>query len=218
MNSNNYQYLLFDWDGCLADTLSIWMESYLYVYNEIYHLNVNVSDVIAKSWGNWEKGAQNLGIKDYQKCMDLILERVLGDLPQVNLNPQVFETLQSLQEKVGLKMAVISSSKQNQVFPALKNLQIDHFFDVVLCEEDVQKTKPDPEIVYKSMKSLGAEVSNTLIIGDSSGDVLAGQKVGIDTVLYYPEINHRYYTKSKLQELHSSFFITDFSEILKLLN
>ncbi|MEK9179348.1 MAG: hypothetical protein AAB893_02665, partial [Patescibacteria group bacterium] len=65
---------LFDWDGCLADTLSVWMNSYIEVYGT-YGIHPTPDKIIQTSWGNCEKGPANLGLSNPQKVIDEVLAR-----------------------------------------------------------------------------------------------------------------------------------------------
>ena len=207
-----YNYFLFDWDGCLADTLSIWMDAYMYYYHQ-YGVKVTEDDVMSKSWGNWEKGPLNLGVKDNIGFINKISKRVVERRLEVKLHEGVREVLNKL-FKSGRKMAIVSTSMRIQVIDPLKKLGLERFFPVVLCAEDVVNYKPHPEIVEKAMKKLGAENSETIIIGDSGSDVKAGKASYIKTAIFYPEINRRFYTKIDLKSLNPDYFITKFTDIL----
>ncbi|KKP70190.1 hypothetical protein A2X44_00585 [candidate division CPR3 bacterium GWF2_35_18] len=209
---HKYQYVLFDWDGCLADTLSIWMEAYLHFYHE-YGVTVTEADVMSKSWGNWEKGPLNLGVKDNIGFINKISKRVIDRRLEVKLHEGVKPVLNKLFES-GKKMAIVSSSMRIQVVDPLKKLGLEKFFPIVLSAEDVVNYKPHPEVVEKAMSRLGATNSETIIIGDSGSDVKAGKAAYIKTAIFYPEINHRFYSKEDLKALNPDYFILNFADIL----
>jgi pyrophosphatase PpaX len=48
--------------------------------------------------------------------------------------------------------------------------------------DDVQKSKPDPEMVLKSIEKLGMFPYQTVMIGDSTYDILAGKAAGAMTI------------------------------------
>ena len=130
-------------------------------------------------------------------------------MPYVKLYPDVRETLVKL-KNLGKKIAIITSSKKSSILPALKNLRLDNFFDVLLTEEDVIKHKPDPEIVEKSMFLLKAIKTETIIVGDNQRDIHAGQAAKITTALFFPKENERFYKLSELMVYKPSYMFKNF--------
>lgn len=205
-----FNSILLDWDGCMADTLSIWMESYkkLFAERDIYP---SEEEIVEKVFGNWE-GPAKLGVTDQEIYTKELLDEVAEGLKIVRLHPHVFETIRNLYES-GNNLAVVTTSKKESVYPPLERLGLIKYVKVVIGAEDVNKHKPDPEIVYKAMEKLGSQKESTIIVGDSEKDVLAGKTAGISTVIFFPEGNKRFYKESYLRSLSPDFFIPDFRKL-----
>jgi pyrophosphatase PpaX len=213
----NLKYLLLDWDGCLADTLSVWMKAYKELYKK-YSIETTTEEIIKKSWGNWEEGPKNLGVKNYKKYAKELVEQVGKELPTVELHSHVYETLEDL-KKQRMKMAIVTSSKRQLVEPAVRYNKLDKLIDVIVTEEEVTKRKPDPEILFKALEKLGnRDVEQSIIVGDSAKDVLAGKAAGMETVLYFPKANEKFYDKRELLGTKPDHFIEDFSELKTLIS
>lgn len=216
LRSRKYTYILFDFDGCLADTLSIWMDAYKFYYAQ-YGVKVTEKEIIQRSWGNWEQGPKNLGVVKNIEFINKVLERVRNERLNVKLHLGVGDTIKKLKRR-DKRMAVISSSKRIQVVDPIEKLGLQDCFEVILCEEDVKNYKPHPEIIEKALIRMSGKKDEAIIVGDSSGDIKAGQAAQIDTVIFYPEINYRFYTEEQLRSLQPDYFITDFQKLLTIVH
>lgn len=207
----NKSIYLFDWDGCLADTLSVWLAGYRKIFNEFGLFPTDTE--IAKIFGDW-KGPEKLGFKDdVQVFINKLLAEVQPHLSEVKLNSNAKNVLETLKNN-GKKIAVLTSSKKQDVYPRLEKYMLLPLIDCFLAMEDVEKYKPDPEIINKAIKILNGTKEETIIIGDGDKDVVCGQNAGVQTVIYFPEINSKFYTEEYLRSLNPDYFIRDFMELI----
>jgi YjjG family noncanonical pyrimidine nucleotidase len=67
----------------------------------------------------------------------------------------------------------------------MDSAEIAHYFTHVITNGLINAKKPDPVIFNYAMEISGADVSESLMIGDSYGaDILGAKGVGMDTVFY----------------------------------
>ena len=93
-------------------------------------------------------------------------------------------------EQYGLKLAVASGARKSEILHYLKELQIGHYFEVVLsgCEDvseyqDLDGTnKPKPYVYLKAAKMLGLKPEDCIAIEDSGIGVQAAVAAGCFTV------------------------------------
>lgn len=206
-----YQYYLFDWDGCLARTLDAWMDTYTDLYRE-EGVAVTPELIIEHSWGNLADGPKYFGIKYYDEFWTKIVAEVQKRVQTVPLYDGAKEIILNLKSQ-GKKIAIVTSSENKLVEPALKIHNLDTIIDSLVTEKQVTKPKPDPEIVNLAMKNIGANKSETLIIGDSAKDVVAGQNAGIATCLVLHPDNVRFYNFDKLKFSNPNHIIEGLMEI-----
>jgi len=100
----------------------------------------------------------------------------------LKLFPGVYEALACLHER-GKRCAVVTSRSKVSLERYLITTGIRDFFSSCICIEDTKRPKPHPEPVLKALASLGGSPSESLFIGDTSFDVEAGKRAGLDTVL-----------------------------------
>ncbi|MEN5363254.1 HAD family hydrolase [Brevundimonas intermedia] len=78
----------------------------------------------------------------------------------------------------GFLLAVASNSVRESVEAMMKRSNLMTYLDIVLSNEDVARSKPDPEIYLAAMKGLGVAAHETLIIEDNDHGVKAARSSG----------------------------------------
>jgi putative acetyltransferase len=77
---------------------------------------------------------------------------------------------------------VASSSKYDWVDGYLRQLGLFDDFDAILCREDVQRIKPDPDLFLAALEALKVRADEGLVFEDSPNGVLAAKRAGIRVV------------------------------------
>ncbi len=97
--------------------------------------------------------------------------------------------------KTNIKLAVASSRDVYSIMSILKREEMLSYFDIVEATEGgkIFKDKPDPEIVKYIAENVGASLENSVMIGDTSGDVKMGKSAGMKTI----GIGYGRYTSAK---------------------
>lgn len=171
--------IIFDLDGVLVEAKNIHFEA----------LNRALCDYSV----TWEEHlSQYDGLKTSQKLE--MLHKSKG-LPREYFN-QIWDdkqkfTLELLQNiepptqlencidsliKDGYKLVVCSNSIRKTVLTVLCKFNIIDKFDLILSNEDVQNSKPHPEIYWKAISKIGFLPEETLIVEDSPYGLLAASR------------------------------------------
>jgi HAD superfamily hydrolase (TIGR01509 family) len=172
--------VIFDLDGVLVEAKNIHFDA----------LNEALGEEYAISWT--EHLSTYDGLKTNQK-LEMLTER--KGLP-TELHKQVWDkkqsiTLQMLKElkpnqtlqsvmnalvEDGYKIAVCSNSIRKTVLTVLSKLGIMEFMDYIISNEDVQNSKPHPEMYWRAISKMGCLPSETLIVEDSPYGLLAASR------------------------------------------
>lgn len=99
------------------------------------------------------------------------------------LFPQSRIALKKLKNKK-VKLGLISNSTTLIVSAILGNFRLKKYFDVVVAMDDVKRGKPAPDMVIKACRLLKVSTKNTILIGDTKNDMIAGKSAGCVTVGY----------------------------------
>jgi phosphoglycolate phosphatase len=95
------------------------------------------------------------------------------------LFPGVRETLILLRQR-GHHLAVASTKKGQGILRATEHFGITPLFDLLQGSESMQ-FKPAPDVVLAILRSLEWSPKETLMVGDTDADILAGRSAGVST-------------------------------------
>jgi len=183
----NWDAVLFDFDGVLADTepihYSCWRE-------------ILVPFGIDLNWDFYRK--QCIGLSDrlmiqrlasermppipfeeiwpeYERKQVMFRERLMADPPFLAETVELIRDLSPV-----LKLAVVSSSGRTEVEPPLERAGIRPCFQAFVCGREVPNLKPAPDPYLRAAELLG--VRRPLVIEDSDAGVASGKAAGFDVL------------------------------------
>lgn len=84
---------------------------------------------------------------------------------------------------LGLKTAIASTARKENLMNAIDFLGIEDYFDLVYSGIDVKLGKPSPEIYIKAMNALGVSPNETLIFEDSEVGIAAAKASGANYMI-----------------------------------
>ncbi|MGB6421786.1 MAG: HAD family hydrolase [Anaerolineales bacterium] len=105
--------------------------------------------------------------------MELVLKR--------SILPGVLDYLESA-KAMGLKIGLASSSECAWVTGHLSRLGLIDYFDSIKGSDDVQNTKPNPELFLASINDLGVSPDQAVVFEDSVNGIIAAKKAGLSCV------------------------------------
>lgn len=201
-----YGYFIFDWDGCLAKTLEVWLRAYKDMYAEygVYPTDLE----IARRFGEPYQHVA-FGVTD-EAFLPKIKARAEVALEAVELYPGARQLLQALK---GRPVALVTGSHlRRNVEHSLAKYGVDGCFDVIITGQDVTNPKPDPEGINKALEVLGGTPETAVMVGDSHKDLEAAQNAGIDSLLTYPPEHNIFYDLKDLQRHNPTYTVRSFAE------
>ena len=180
--------LIFDFDGLIVDTEVPIFRAWQRIYRE--HGQELPLDqwltIIGTASGPFDPVidlARKTGTKldeEELKALEVLYYQEATALQQ--LLPGVIEYLVAARQ-LGLKTAVASSSTRTWVMDHLNRFGIGDRFEVIVCREDVKRTKPDPDLYLTALQRLGVEAAQAIAFEDSSNGVHAAKAAGLFCVV-----------------------------------
>jgi HAD superfamily hydrolase (TIGR01509 family) len=210
---HRYRFIFFDWDGCLADTLPLWLEGYRAAL-ERRGLEAEDRVIIRELFNDWS-GPERFGVGDAGRFVEEVAGYLERRNAEVRLNPHAEEVLLWLKDG-GKRTALLTASRRSLVLPVLEARGVSGLLDLVLTLEDVSRYKPDPEVLFKALRLLGAPAAEAMLVGDSLRDIQAGRAAGVATALYLPEHNLRFYGPAPARECNPDLVIRDLRELAQI--
>jgi HAD superfamily hydrolase (TIGR01509 family) len=173
---NNFPFdaVLWDMDGTLIDSEPLWIEQERQLMESI-GAKWTSEDAIYCVGGPMARVdaymRSKLPSSDLDKFAPLALtnqllqrmeDRLSHDIP---FTPGAFELVNEM-KSANLPLALVSASSRPLMNAALKS-NGSQLFDITISDNDVERSKPDPEGYVKAAASLDVDISRSLIIEDS---------------------------------------------------
>lgn len=111
------------------------------------------------------------------------------------------------------KLGIVTSTTRPFVDRFIESHGLHGYFQAIVTASDVANHKPHPEPVLLALSLLGARPEDSLIIGDSSVDLLAGHAAGIERGLFFPHEHGLFYDYQELSGHEPHFVFHDYKEL-----
>lgn len=179
--------VVFDVDGTLVDTVDLhaeaWQEAFRRFgrevpFGEIRHQIGKGSDKLLPTFLS-ESEMQQFGEKldEFRKAY---YRREC--LPRVRGFPRVRELLERVKAD-GKQVALATSGEKEVLESNRKAADIEGLADAETSSDDVENSKPDPDIFHAALKALGTpDPSRAVAVGDTPYDAEAAVKLGMHAV------------------------------------
>ena len=119
-----------------------------------------------------------------------------------------------LEKTMHIRKAVVSNKDTDLCIKTLDMLNISKYFDIVIGGEDPNCRKPSACPLFKVMKHVNKNPSESMIVGDMGGDITAGKLARIKTCGVT-------YGFGKIEDIKNSkpdYLIDSFNELNGLIN
>jgi len=148
---------------------------------------------------------QTMAVSDYYQCYR----------KQVSVRGLVFPGITELLRKIrdsGRPLALFTGVEKNMMEYTLTPFKLSEFFEVRITADDIQKTKPDPEGILLALSRIKALAKESMYVGDSPADMVAGRQAGVLTgaALWSPENRGNPTTEHPDYEFRSVQQLSDF--------
>ena len=171
--------IIFDLDGVLVEAKNIHYKalnkalgSYAISWNE--HLSTYDG---LKTFQKLEMLSKEKGLpkEDHQAIWKNKQKNTLDMLSDLEIDPNLLYTISKLSDK-GYKIVCCSNSIRKTVLTVLAKLGLIEYMDLILSNEDVDNSKPHPEMYWNAMSKMKSLPEETLIIEDSPYGLLAAAR------------------------------------------
>jgi len=179
--------IIFDMDGVLVDSQPIHFRVDMEVLASC-GAAAALADVTkfagVANVARWTAYKQNYGLAE--AAPDLI-RRHAGILMEIFRNTNIkpiagIPELLSMIRGFGLKTAVASSSSMALIELVVNKLDIAKYFDALVTGEDVERSKPAPDVFLKASGVLRVSPRDCLVVEDSANGVMAAYNAGMKCV------------------------------------
>lgn len=180
--------VIFDMDGLMFDTETVYTETWPPAARE-FGYEVSKQQVVGAIGLNAEAGEayfKGLFGEDFpfypirERRLQLAEEniRTYGLRPKKGLH-HLIDYLKSRQ----IPIALATSSDRARVNWYMSLAQLTDVFDAVVCGDEVEKSKPEPDIFLAAAKKIKADIGHCIVLEDSENGIRAAHRAGAFAVM-----------------------------------
>lgn len=214
----NINSVIFDMDGVLADSETLWndIDAAMLAEHGVTYAGEHKHHVLGKSFSlslqfykdqfNLEPGIEHLTERRIAIATDYYASRI-------EMFPDAPHVLQTLRER-GLRIGMATSSVSTLALAFLERHKLRQFFDTVVGGEEVEHGKPNPDIYLRAAEKLEAQPAQCLVVEDALAGVQAGKSAGM-TVAAIPDPE---FADARDYEGKADFILARLGEVLGVLD
>jgi HAD superfamily hydrolase (TIGR01549 family) len=181
--------VIFDLDGTLVDSNELHVESWdrafrhfgkIFTLEELRKQIGKGSDQYLPEFLTPEE------IERFGKELDRYRSELFKSeyLPRVKPFPKVPELFECLRRD-GKRIVLASSSKKSEVAYYIELLRIKDLIDSETTAEDVESSKPAPDIFVAALQKFdGVSPNEAIVAGDTRFDIEAARKAGVESIAF----------------------------------
>lgn len=182
--------VIFDMDGVIVDSEPLHIQ---HLYQFLVDLGVQSPQSFKKSLkgvsaqDTWKMLIEEFGLKN--DIRNLITQSrasyisYLEALPELPSIPGAVDLIKYCHTE-GYILALASSAAPKRIEMFLNKLEIKKYFATIVSGDDVQHSKPAPDIFLLAAKNLGANPKDCIVIEDAENGVRAAKAAGMKCIAY----------------------------------
>ena len=174
-----YRCIVFDIDGTILDTEIAVLSSLQKLLFEELNKNFSFEDLRFALGIPGEVALNKLGITNLLESNEKWNTYFKEYFHSVKVFDDIKDTLVKLNE-MGISIGIVTSKTKEEFINDFLPFGLINYFKLVVCADDTEKHKPNPEPLLKFIELSGADKAKTIYIGDTKYDMKCAVSAGID--------------------------------------
>ncbi|MDD5259427.1 MAG: HAD family hydrolase [bacterium] len=175
--------VIFDLDGTLINAYRAIEKSLNFTLRSLGYKKISY-DRCKRAVGRGDKHfiSQFVKAADASKGLTLYRKHHREALQRYStLKPQARKVLSALQRQ-GIKLAVASNRPTKFSNVLVRHLDLEKYFDLIVCADKKHELKPEPYLLKKALKKLKIKPQEALYVGDMVYDIKAGKNAKVKAI------------------------------------
>ncbi|MBQ3882379.1 MAG: HAD family hydrolase [Bacteroidales bacterium] len=209
----HFSTLILDFDGTIADSVEGIVSTSMSTLKELSIPPVSREEVISLIGLPLTEMFRRMSSSDDESFLTLCTDtyrRIFKEraLDSITLFPGVKESLFDLHKK-GISLNIASSRSRGSIYHILEKEGMMSLFDTILGVGEVTLHKPHPEMVLKILAERGVRPEESLMVGDTTFDIMMGHAAGCPGC----GVTYGNHSRETLMSSSPEFIIDSFPEI-----
>jgi len=186
--SGRYRAVIFDMDGLLLDTETLWHEAEVelfrrhgdeFTWDDKMAVIGTSFEISSRYFADRLRRPREEGAALVEEMVSLMHDRVRR---QVEARPGALELVAGIRALDGVRLGLASNSPRFLVDDALATAGLVDVFETIVTSSDVERAKPAPDIYLRACQNLGVDPSEALALEDSASGVAAAKAAGLTCI------------------------------------
>ncbi len=177
---NDRPAVLFDVDGTLVDTNWFHTLSWWRVFRK-HDEEVPMSRIHPLIGMGSDQLLEELVGEERSELKDAHGDEFEPFMDEIHAFPKAGDLLRAVKERGG-RVVLCTSSKEDHLKPMLEAIGADDAVDEIVNADDVEHSKPSPDVFSAGLKKLELDPERCIVLGDTRWDIEAANKAGLQTV------------------------------------
>lgn len=177
-----YNYIIFDIDGTILDTETAVLSSLQKLLFEELNRNFSFEDLRFALGIPGEVTLNKLGITNLLESNEKWNRYFKEYFHSVKVFDYIKDTLIKLKE-MGVLTGIVTSKTKEEFINDFVPFGLTNYFELIVCADDTEKHKPNPDPILKFIELSGSDKSKTIYVGDTKYDMECAVSAGIDFAL-----------------------------------
>lgn len=186
MNTRELKAIIFDMDGVLVDSeplhllaMTRWLKQFGVEYTEtenrdfLGRKDLYIAQVLIERYN------LKLNPREFVKGKEKILAEVMRSSSAAR--PGVYQILEAIRQ-ASIPRAVASSATVDAIATVMDVLDIGKYFSILTSGDEVEHSKPAPDIFLLAAKKLAVNPENCLVIEDTLNGLKAAKAAGMYSI------------------------------------
>lgn len=204
--------VLFDLDGTILDTNELIFRSFEYVW-----ARKGLTDITREQLTPYLGDTLHNIFRETIGANEAESEELIGLFREYNWAhhdelvctfPYVREVMAELQA-AGIRMGIVTTKIRKTSEMGLRHCGLESFIETIVSLDEVTHVKPHPEPVLLAIAQMGADPATTIMVGDSTGDLLSARGAGVRSVA----VGWSMKSKEKLMNCRPDYWLEDFRDL-----
>lgn len=184
-----YEAYIFDLNGTIIDDMQFHAVAWRGILNDDLKQNLTHEEVVRQMYGKNSELLERVFGKNHftnDQLLELSFEKERryqkAYLPHLKLIEGLGDFLEKAYNE-GIKMAIGSAAIPINIDFVLDNLNLRKYFEVIVSADDVEVSKPNPDVFIKCADLVGVQYNKCLVFEDAPKGVEAAQNAGMDCLV-----------------------------------
>lgn len=213
---DSYDGVIFDLDGTLIDSNWVWSGVDVeFLGKRGFQVSTGYVQTIAPM-GFEAAAAYTIKLFNLNETVEAVVQEwhdmaIEAYKNKVKIKSGVREYLKYLKEK-GKLMSIATASDMKLVIPALKNNNIEEYFDNITTVREVKRGKGFSDVYDKAAERMGTDKDRCIVFEDIIQGITGAKSGGYRTIAVYDK-----YSKDNTEEMMKmcDLYIHDFMEMIE---